>query len=115
MTLNIPGTSRLPTSNAVQQSSEPVIGQQSSSQPQDLLTAPHGPSRLPIVQQSNEEVGQQSSTKPHELLGAKHGRAIAATTTPARTPLPVWGGMEQAGGWTRFLCCLPPQGTANPE
>ena len=84
MTLNVPGTSRLPTSNAVQQSSEPVIGQQSSSRPQDLPTAPHG-------------------------------YPIATTTTAARTPLPVGSGMGRAGGWTRFLCCLSPQGIANPE
>jgi len=75
-----------------------------------------GPSRLPIVQQSSEEVlDQQSSSQPHELLVATDAHAIAATTTAAQTPLPVGSGMEQAGGWTRFLCCFPPQGTANPE
>jgi len=84
MTLNIPGTSRLQMSDAVQQSSEPVIG-------------------------------QQSSSRPHDLFAAPHGHAIAATTTAARTPLPVRSGMGQEGGWTRFLCCFSPQGTANRE
>ena len=76
-----------------------------------------GPSRLPIVQQSSEVLVQQSSSQPHELLGATHAHAIAATTTTTttRTPLPVGSGMEQAGGWTRFLCCFSPQGTANSE
>ena len=74
-----------------------------------------GPSQLPIVQQSSEVLIQQSSSQPHELLGATHAHAIAATTTAARTPLPVGSGMEQAGGWTRFLCCFSPQGTASPE
>jgi len=75
-----------------------------------------GPSRLPIVQQSSEEVlGRQSSSQPHELLGATHGHAVAATTTAARTPFPVGSGIGQAGGWTRFLCCFSPHGTANHE
>jgi len=84
MTLNIPGTSPLPMSNAKQQSSEPLLGQQSSSRPQDLFSA-------------------------------THDHAIATTTTAAQTPLPTDFGVRQAGGWTRFLCCFSPQGTANPE
>ena len=82
------------------------------------LTIAH-PSRLPIVQQSSEAVlGQQSSSQPHELLGVTHAHAITTTTTTNATQTPlscdVVVRLPEAGGWTRFLCCVSSQDTAHP-
>jgi len=68
------------------------------------------PSRLPIVQQSSE------ASQLHELLGATHAHAITTPTTATQTPLSrdVVPRLPDAGGWTRFLCCVSSQDTAHP-